>query len=388
MTIDVGESLDNPFGGTATLALSGDKIDLAGQGHSSSIEYVVQLTAAGQPDKSFGSGGVVKLGEGFSPSLTVQPDGKLVAASYAYSTSPPGIHVTRLLANGLPDTGFATGGTATVSWLITGWNYKSTAVKVDPLGRFVIGGWQGANFDPASKFLVIRLTSAGALDSSFGVGGIATSGNLVNLISSSPPIVAMALQPDGKTVLVGTTRDYQFAAVRFTGDSALLAASLPQHASLVSITTADAQPLLAEAEARWQAAGVDTSTLGAIDIRIADLGGTILGLADELHHTIWLDANAAGWGWFVDKTPWEDSESRKPGNQGEQHRMDLLTVLEHEVGHLLGFEHAQTGVMQDTLAAGVREWPNGLEPALFGDDANEGIVALRNLEPKSRDHSP
>ena len=40
--------------------------------------------------------------------------------------------------------------------------------------------------------------------------------------------------------------------------------------------------------------------------------------------------------------------------------MDLLTVLEHEVGHLLGFDDADTGVMSDTLPAGTRRTPGSL----------------------------
>ena len=71
-----------------------------------------------------------------------------------------------------------------------------------------------------------------------------------------------------------------------------------------------------------------------------------------------LDMSAAGWGWFVDKTPHNDAEFVRPGNQGEQNRMDLLTVLELEVGHLLGFEHADTGVMIDTLPTGTRRVPS------------------------------
>ena len=75
---------------------------------------------------------------------------------------------------------------------------------------------------------------------------------------------------------------------------------------------------------------------------------------DCRNDTIWLDNNAAGWGWFVDPTPWEDSEFTRPGDQGEQGRMDLLTDLMHEVGHLQGHGHGEGGVMADTLAAGQR----------------------------------
>jgi probable HAF family extracellular repeat protein len=135
---------------------------------------------------------------------------------------------------------------------------------------------------------------------------------------------------------------------------ALTAAALPARAVTQTLSISQATPLLAEAIHRWQAAGVDTSALGNIPIQISNLGGRTLGLADEAQHTIWLDDNAAGWGWFVDQTPWSDSEFTRPGNQGEQTHMDLLTVLEHEVGHLLGKEHAAGGVMQETLAAGQR----------------------------------
>lgn len=35
--------------------------------------------------------------------------------------------------------------------------------------------------------------------------------------------------------------------------------------------------------------------------------------------------------------------------------MDLLTVLKHDLGHLLGFHYQETGVMEDTLAEGTRK---------------------------------
>jgi hypothetical protein len=50
--------------------------------------------------------------------------------------------------------------------------------------------------------------------------------------------------------------------------------------------------------------------------------------------------------------------------------MDLLTVLEHEVGHLLGRGHEATGVMQATLAAGTRR---AVGPAPVADMPGPGF---------------
>src|SRR4029079_12575430 len=72
------------------------------------------------------------------------------------------------------------------------------------------------------------------------------------------------------------------------------------------------------------------------------------------HGVSTLGDNAEGWGWSVDRTAPNDSEFTRRRNQGEKDRMDLLTVLTHEVGHLLGYDHAAGGVMEETLDAGLR----------------------------------
>ena len=77
-----------------------------------------------------------------------------------------------------------------------------------------------------------------------------------------------------------------------------------------------------------------------------------------VRNTIFLDINAAGHGWFIDTTPWSDSEFTTRGDQGEQGRIDALTVITHELGHILGLEHDGHGVMQPTLAAGDRHLPS------------------------------
>src|SRR5262249_44387294 len=135
--------------------------------------------------------------------------------------------------------------------------------------------------------------------------------------------------------------DHYFLPLSGSGGESLVAATAAPAPGNETLRSEQVQPLLAEAPGRGQAAGVDTSALNGVDVRIADLGGRTLGQANG--GILWLDDNAAGWGWFVDATPREDSEFTTPGNQGEVGRMDLLTVLEHEIGHLLGRDHEADG---------------------------------------------
>jgi hypothetical protein len=177
----------------------------------------------------------------------------------------------------------------------------------------------------------------------------------------------------------------------YRAEDHLTAASPATDPIAESLDSAQVQPLLAEAIARWQATGQVTSQLAAIDVRIVDFPGNTLGSASG--HTIWLDTNAAGWGWFVDRTPWDDSEFYLPGDQGEQIRMDLLTALEHELGHLYGHEHADEGLMAKGLRVGTRQAVYARlavdEPYLFSDEptslfpdphASDTIFALMVFE--------
>ncbi|MCA9071635.1 MAG: FG-GAP repeat protein, partial [Planctomycetaceae bacterium] len=129
------------------------------------------------------------------------------------------------------------------------------------------------------------------------------------------------------------------------------------------LTTEQLQPLVTEALARLQAAGVaetEIHRLANLDVAIVDLPQNILGLATE--ERILIDINAAGYGWFVDSTPdldeeYAESEGVLRGiDSNATNHIDLLSVLVHEFGHHLGFVDVTdlTNPMGEKLDVGTR----------------------------------
>ncbi|HEU5282727.1 MAG TPA: LEPR-XLL domain-containing protein [Burkholderiales bacterium] len=117
-----------------------------------------------------------------------------------------------------------------------------------------------------------------------------------------------------------------------------------------------------EAIARWEASGlIDVSALDDVRFAVVDLPGRSLGLA--VGRTILVDRDAAGHGWFVDPTPADDEEFAAgqvvevllaPAGSPAFGRIDLLTALGHELGHMAGQDHDGLAVMRVSLALNER----------------------------------
>lgn len=129
------------------------------------------------------------------------------------------------------------------------------------------------------------------------------------------------------------------------------------------LTPREAQRVIVAALERWTPSGLTPSqsaALKALPVDVRDLPGRTLATLTSEGFAI--DSTAAGWGWFLDATPWEDVEyvvgSVPTG-------IDLLTVLVHEIGGESGLRDAaspsaEPGVLSlDRMPAQARRVPGG-----------------------------
>jgi len=111
--------------------------------------------------------------------------------------------------------------------------------------------------------------------------------------------------------------------------------------------------------------GLDAAVVQALDampVEVVDLADATLAYTDGT--TIFIDADAAGHGWFVDATPLDNEEyelvdigtwqALEFGQADDA--VDLFTIVTRQLGHLLGFDHESgwTVMQQGTVAPGMR----------------------------------
>jgi uncharacterized delta-60 repeat protein len=173
---DRGETIAEQAGGGI---LVGDANGAgAGQGFT-----VFRLLPNGTPDPGFGTGGSVTTPITGSSSaggrirdLAVLPDDRIVAAGYGFDevggTSDAKFAAVRYLPEGKLDPTFG-GGSGIFTRQVGVGEDDAGVVATAPGGKlFLAGSWQVAESNSAPA--VMRLDAAGALDPTFGAGGIVT----------------------------------------------------------------------------------------------------------------------------------------------------------------------------------------------------------------------
>lgn len=128
---------------------------------------VTRVTPIGSLD-TFGSGGKVYWDSGWGNDggwdVAIQDDGKIVVVGTSRLESASHLTVLRFEEDGTPDTTFGYNGYSIVNFGISS---EGRAVAIETDGKIVVAGHTST-----SLAAVARLDSEGALDSTFGTGGI------------------------------------------------------------------------------------------------------------------------------------------------------------------------------------------------------------------------
>lgn len=210
MSFGTGGKVETPIpvsGGAEAhaIALQADgKIVVGGPSGDNRDFVLARYNANGSPDTSFGTGGIVTTATGYLAAVALQPDGKIIAAG----GGGPGFALARYDANGSLDTSFGPGGIVTED--LGPGDEAATGVVLQPDGKIVVGGTADGHF------ALLRFGADGKVDPNFGW--------FVGSLNSPMDGQALTRQPDGKLVLAGSygSTKHEFALARYNaGDGSL-----------------------------------------------------------------------------------------------------------------------------------------------------------------------
>lgn len=192
---------------------------------------LVRYNADGSLDARFGDGGTVvtdfQQGEDWVSALALRPDGKILVAGVAlagqvFCTGTDGVTrgcdkfgfaLVQYGPNGKPDKKFGDGGTALYEFDRTA---GAAALALQSDGKIVLAG----HYD-YDDFAVVRANADGALDPTFGTGGLVRTPFSRSMDAAS----AVALQSDGAIIAAGSATldtyadplNDDFALTRYSG---------------------------------------------------------------------------------------------------------------------------------------------------------------------------
>ena len=244
--------------------------------------HVLRWNSDGSLDAGFGTGGMVETDLGSAGAIptavALQNDGGIlvtVASRTATSSSAQG--VLRYTSTGALDTGFGAGGFVNLHSSLPGEALIVPSLALQTDGRILIGASRKP-YDP----VVLRLTATGALDTTFGIGGIAVAPT-GQVHTPAARVIALAPQPDGTIVGFANSNIGWLFRMRRNGDPDPTFG--PRHQSYVRVPYASGPMLVLPTGAiRLYTGPYDTSfhvagytSAGAVDAGFVQTGGSTPG---------------------------------------------------------------------------------------------------------------
>jgi uncharacterized delta-60 repeat protein len=171
---------------------------------------VVRYTENGTLDSGFGNGGIIttafEAGSSNGSSLAVQSDEKILVAG---TTGNKLFSIVRYHANGTLDSGFGIGGKLSLAFTSNpNDSHYCSSVRLQHDGKILLAGYS-AQSGQGARMAMMRLTSSGSLDSSFG-----TSGKVIVSGANSSLFNNLTVQQDGKILATGFTSGSGFSGIR------------------------------------------------------------------------------------------------------------------------------------------------------------------------------
>ena len=205
--------------GNSVLAYSDGKYLVGGaiDAGATSDFALVRFNSNGSLDSTFSTDGIetttVSVGDSSNIiSMAFTNEGKIVVGGYVNKAGVTSIAIARYTSDGILDTTFSGDGIETTTIGIDGTQVR--AIGVDSLGRIYAAGW--ANDVSIYQAFVARYNSAGGLDTTFSIDGIAT-GSIGDGLDES--FNALIVSSDNKVIVGGNASsggNYQTALMRFT----------------------------------------------------------------------------------------------------------------------------------------------------------------------------
>ncbi len=178
----------------------------------------------GTVDNSFGVNGMVRMSFGtnndYLTSVKIQPDGKIVAAGYTFqSGSNYDYFITRYTSAGIVDSSFGINGYVLIDF---SQQYDVfPVIALQPDGKIIIAGGTG-NKNSFNSYLIARVTASGAIDSSFGGTGII---NKRVGTGQGERATAILVLPDTHIIIGGYCHDenfdYEFGLLSYNSNGTL-----------------------------------------------------------------------------------------------------------------------------------------------------------------------
>jgi hypothetical protein len=277
---------------------------------------------------------------------------------------------------------------------------------------------EGDNGAPNFAVFTVALSHAGtrAIDVDFataddtanvGVDYVDTSGSLTFSIGGDlwqqilVPINGDVMDESDETFFVNLTSPIHAslsvsqgtATIKNDDDPFLKAAAGQGPGGAAILTEAELASVVDQAVARWAATDLTQSqqnALNQVTFEIMDESDDRLGVTTL--SVVSLDVDAAGWGWFVDASPADDQEFATYAGGSEFSaasgspafgKMDLLTAVMHELGHVLGYIDISDPqmLMTDTLTTGSRRLPPSTSSIAIDDvslaEGDSGTAAFQ-----------